>query len=218
MLTKYGKDNIIVLLTISLILILTGIGKGKYLTFTLAGVIIFIITMVFFRDPKRNVPEEALKDSSIIISPADGKVSQIETVYEEYFLKKECIRISIFLSPLDVHVNRVPSGGEVVFIDYKPGRFFAAYDHRASDKNEQSIIGIKNNSNTYVFKQIVGVLARRVIYELKVGDSVSTGQKFGMMRFGSRMDIFLEPGSEIHVELGQRVVGGETKIAKMISK
>lgn len=208
MLTKYGRDNIIVLLAISIVLILAGIGKEKLFTMALPGILLLIFTFMFFRSPKRKISSKAEEDPSCLLSPCDGKVMRIENVYEEHYLKSETIRISIFLAVTDVHTNRVPASGSVEYINYQKGRFFAAYDHRSSDKNEMSVFGVENSCNKYVFKQIVGIMARRIVYDLKVGDQVQSGNLFGMMRFGSRMDIYFPLGSEIKVKEGERVIGG----------
>jgi phosphatidylserine decarboxylase len=125
-------------------------------------------------------------------------------------------RISIFLSPLDVHVNRVPANGEIIFSDYQPGKFLVAMDHRASEENEQTIIGLRNSKGALLFKQMTGALARRIVNEAKPGDRFKAGDEFGMMKFGSRMDVIVPEGTQILVKEGDRVVGGETLLCRLV--
>jgi phosphatidylserine decarboxylase len=191
--------------------------ENKFLTYTFVviGLILTIFTLWFFRDPDRTIPQEALDDESLIVSPADGKVVQIETEIEPHYIKGESKRISIFLSPLDVHVNRTPVTGKVEFYEYIPGDYLVAYHPKSSEKNEHSRIGVHNKYGKVFFKQIVGLVARRIVCEVKVGDSLTVGDKIGMMKFGSRMDIALEPDAELLVKIGDVVVAGETIIAKL---
>lgn len=191
--------------------------ENKFLTFSFlaVGLILVFFTLWFFRDPGRVIPQEALNDESLIVSPADGKVVQIETEIEPHYIKGMSKRISIFLSPLDVHVNRTPVTGKVEFYEYIPGDYLVAYHPKASDKNEHSRIGVHNKYGKVFYKQIVGLVARRIVCELKVGDSITVGDKIGMMKFGSRMDIALEPDTELLVKVGDVVVAGETIIAKL---
>ncbi len=218
MLTRYGTDNIVIMLITSLILI--GLTyfianpwfKGFLLTL---GIIIALFTVWFFRDPDRMIPQEALNDESVIIAPADGKVVEVIEEVERHFIKKEAIRMSIFLSPLDVHVNRSPVSGEIKFYHYFPGDYLVAWHPKSSELNEHTQIGIENKYGKVFFKQIVGFLARRIVCEAKVGDSLSSGEKFGMMKFGSRMDIAVPTDSEILIKKGDVVVAGETIIARL---
>jgi phosphatidylserine decarboxylase len=218
MLTKYGLDNIIIMLGLGIILIVGAFFIGsKWISYPVAalGIVLAVFTFWFFRDPDRTVPEAAILDESIVISPADGKVVEIVREFEPYYLKSEVIRISIFLSPLDVHVNRAPVGGVVEYFDYKSGDYLVAYHPKSSEKNEQTHIGMKNNKGAIFFKQIVGVLARRLVWDIKTGDALKVGQRFGMMKFGSRMDIMINPASEVYIKIGDKVVAGESIIAKM---
>jgi len=218
MLTKYGLDNILVMLSIGIGLIVFSfffqVNILKYI-FIILGLLLILFTFIFFRDPDRTIPEEAQNNPRIILSPADGKVTEIIEIYENDYVKENTKRISIFLSPLDVHVNRSPVSGSVEYLDYIPGKFLAAYDHKASDQNEQSKIGVKNDYGKVLFKQIVGVLARRIVTDLIIGQEIKAGDKIGMMKFGSRMDIFLPINTEITVKVRDRVVAGETIIAKL---
>jgi phosphatidylserine decarboxylase len=219
MLTKYGTDNIIVMLAVGAILVFIGwyIPKSLY-TYILIipGIILIIFTFIFFRDPERNLPKGTVENPGYIISPADGKVLEVIDVHEERFMKADCRRISIFLSPLDVHVNRIPFSGVVKFFYYHKGDYLVAYHPKSSEKNEQTYIGVESEFGKILFKQIVGVLARRLVWDIKEGDTVRVGERFGMMKFGSRMDIFVLPGTEIFVKPGDRVVAGETIVGKML--
>lgn len=191
--------------------------ENKILTYSFVslGLVFALFTLWFFRDPDRTIPPEALADESIVIAPADGKIVQMEVENERHYIKGESKRVSIFLSPIDVHVNRTPVSGVVEFYEYVPGDYLVAYHPKSSEKNEHSRIGVKNKYGKVFYKQIVGLVARRIVCELKVGDSIQVGDKIGMMKFGSRMDIALEPDAEILVKIGDRVVAGETIIAKL---
>lgn len=218
MLTKYGVDNIIFFLLVSIILIVTGIlNYGKWFSFLslIFGILITIFTFIFFRDPKREIPSEALKNDCLILSPADGKITEIVEIYEDKYLQSNSLRISIFLSPLDVHVNRSPANGTVKYFEYIKGNYLVAYKSESSEKNEQTIIGIENSCGKIVFKQIVGILARRLVWDIKLNDKLEAGQKFGMMKFGSRMDIFLPLNCRIFVKTGQKVIAGESILASL---
>lgn len=218
MLSRYGTDNIIVMLLAGAIMLFLGYYfDNKFYSFPLylLGGILILFTLWFFRDPERLIPEAAKNDPSIIISPADGKVVEIIEEQEPHYIKDKVIRISIFLSPLDVHVNRSPVSGKVEFYHYNPGQYLVAYHPKSSDLNEQSRIGVQTKYGKVFFKQIVGIVARRLVCELKVGDSVDVGARFGMMKFGSRMDVMVSPDSEICVKVGDRVSAGLSTIAKL---
>jgi phosphatidylserine decarboxylase len=221
MLTKYGTGNIIVMIVTGLALIVGGFLVSnnivKYLLI-LPGLILIIFTFVFFRDPVRKVPEKAINDARYVVSPADGVVVNIEEIEEPLYMKKNVKRLSIFLSPLDVHVNRAPVTGEVEFYKYFPGKYLVAYHPKSSELNEQSKIGVMTDFGKVLFTQIVGVVARRLVCDLNVGDKIRVGEKFGMMKFGSRMDVYMETDTEILVKKDQRVVAGETIIAVLNDK
>ena len=206
------------MLCIAAVLLVSGyFVENKFLTYSFVGLglIFALFTLWFFRDPDRTIPPEAIADASIVISPADGKIVQMEVENERHYLKGESKRVSIFLSPIDVHVNRTPVSGVVEFYEYVPGDYLVAYHPKSSEKNEHSRIGVKTEYGKVFYKQIVGLVARRIVCELKVGDTIQVGDKIGMMKFGSRMDIAMEPDAEILVKIGDRVVAGETIIAKL---
>jgi phosphatidylserine decarboxylase len=162
----------------------------------------------FFRDPDRTVPLA----EGLIVSPADGRVVFAGEAAPETAPPGRWLQVSIFLSPLDVHINRVPIGGRVTRIAYRPGRFVAAYRADAGG-NELNEIWIDHDGQPVVARQVVGVLARRIVCRIAENDRVETGQRFGLMRFGSRMDVFVPTGAELMVRDGDRVRGGETVLA-----
>lgn len=173
-------------------------------------------TLYFFRDPQRVPPEEAA-GGTLLLAPADGRVVQVlHDVPEPLYLKGPATQVSIFLSPLNVHVNRVPADGEVEFVQYVPGEYLVAWHPKASEKNERSEIGLRHPSGTPVlFKQIAGAVARRIVYHLRVGDRVAAGQRYGIVKFGSRMDVLVPPHVEIFVKEGDRVAAGITIIGRL---
>lgn len=166
----------------------------------------------FFRDPERVVPQ----DPDVIVSPADGKVMVAGSADPRWAPPGEWKQVTIFLSPMDVHINRIPVGGRVTRIDYRAGRFLPAYGQAAND-NELNEIWIDHNGRTIVVRQVVGILARRIVCRVSEGDELQRGDRIGLMKFGSRMDVFLPPDAELLVAIGQRVVGGETWIANLRS-
>lgn len=170
----------------------------------------------FFRDPERTSP----RDPHIVLSPADGRVLIAGPALPDAAPApgpEAWQQISIFLSPMDVHVNRIPASGRVTRVTYSPGQFLPAYRHDAGGANERSEIWIDHEGQTVVARQIVGMLARRVVCRASVGDTVRAGDRFGIMKFGSRMDIFLPLTATIRVKPGQMVRGGETGIAVLHS-
>ena len=163
----------------------------------------------FFRDPERVSPT----DAHLVLSPADGRVLVAGATLPGASPEGEWQQVSIFLSPMDVHVNRVPAAGRITRVLYRPGRFLVASRKEAATENERSEIWIDHAGQTVVARQIVGFLARRVVCRATVGDQVRAGDRFGVMKFGSRMDVFLPPSATIRVKVGELVSGGETVIA-----
>ncbi len=163
----------------------------------------------FFRDPERVSPT----DANLVLSPADGRVLVAGATLPGASPEGDWQQVSIFLSPMDVHVNRVPAAGRITRVLYRPGRFLVASRKEAATENERSEIWIDHAGQTVVARQIVGFLARRVVCRATVGDEVRAGDRFGVMKFGSRMDVFLPPSATIRVKVGEMVSGGETVIA-----
>jgi phosphatidylserine decarboxylase len=168
--------------------------------------IVFLFNFYFFRDPERVIPN----GKNLILSPADGRIVLIEEVDEPYYFKEKVTRVSIFLSVFDVHVNRIPVNGKVEFVKYIKGKFLVAFADKASEVNEQSIIGIQHKKGKILFKQIAGIIARRIIYNVHDGDSVTAGDRFGLIRYGSRVDVFFPKNAKIKVKLKDKVFGGES--------
>jgi phosphatidylserine decarboxylase len=175
----------------------------------LGGVLLVLgaFVLYFFRDPQRTIPA----DPDAIVSPADGRVME---VVEEPFGETPGRRISVFLSIFDVHVNRTPVAGRISEIQYRKGQFYAAMRGRASEENEQNVIHVSSERGEVVFKQIAGWIARRILCWKAVGDSVTRGERVGMIRFGSRVDIWMPDRVEILVRRGQRVAGGSSILAR----
>jgi phosphatidylserine decarboxylase len=215
LITRYGVEVVISVLFLSLVLILISIffikiDFIKYVLILLScGLLIF--TIYFFRDPDRITP----KDENLIISPADGKVIQIKEVYEDKYLKMECTQISIFMSPLNVHVNRVPINGMVEYFEHIPGKYLVAFEEKSSTLNERTLIGINAGKQKLLFKQIAGFIARRIVADLKVGMKVKAGECFGMIKFGSRVDVLIPKTSVVRIKLNEIVRAGESILAEM---
>lgn len=166
-------------------------------------------TLYFFRDPDRHPPADA-RDNGLV-APADGRVVEIVDEEDPLYIDGPAQRVSIFLSPLDVHVNRVPARGTIEYERYRPGEYLVAWHPKASEKNERSELGVRHPSGTKVlFKQIAGAVARRIEYHIGEGDTVTAGQRFGIVKFGSRMDVLVPPHVELTIEKGQHVRAGET--------
>jgi len=186
------------------------------LGWTLIGIILVLITLAvaaFFRDPERNIPA----GENLVLAPADGKVVSIAPASEDGLFKGAATRISIFLSPLDVHINRMPVAGQIAEVNYKRGSFLAAYNAEASERNEQNALKIINGaSHSIGVVQIAGVLARRIVCRVKQGDKLARGARFGLIMFGSRTDTYLPKGCSVDVIEGQRVKGGETILGRFL--
>lgn len=165
----------------------------------------------FFRIPNRNFS----KGENLIIAPADGKVVVIEETFEPEYFKDNRLQVSIFMSPLNVHVNRSPINGIVKYLKYHPGKYLVAWHPKSSTENERTTVVIGNEKNTLLMRQIAGALARRICYYVKEGQPIAQNEEFGFIRFGSRVDIYFPVGTQIDVKIGQIVQGGITILAKM---
>jgi phosphatidylserine decarboxylase len=173
---------------------------------------LFVIILQFFRSPSI----EIATDETQVLCPADGKVVVIEEVEETEFLKDKRIQISVFMSPINVHINRNPIAGVVKYFKYHPGKYLVAWHPKSSTENERTTIAIQNSAGiTVLFRQIAGALARRIVWYVKEGDVVEQGQQFGFIKFGSRVDIFLPLGTKVNVTLGEVVKGGKTVLAEL---
>ena len=197
-------------LVVGIICILLGrTGSAGAVWNCLGGILIFLGLFVFyfFRDPNRTIPA----DPAIVVSPADGHVVEI---VDEPFDSVAGKRVTIFLAVWDVHVQRAPLAGTIAKVEYRPGKFLAAFRSRASEENEQNVIYMDTTKGRLVFKQIAGAIARRVICWKQPGEKVVLGERVGLIRFGSRVDIWLPAGVEIVTQRGQKVKGGESILAR----
>lgn len=164
----------------------------------------------FFRDPERAVPQ----DPNIVVSPADGRVMIAGPSDGRWAPSGDWKQVTIFLSPMDVHINRIPVDGRVTKIDYRHGKFLPAYNE-ASNDNEMNEIWVDHNGQTIVVRQVVGILARRIVCRVSEGQTLERGERIGLMKFGSRMDVFLPTTAELRVSVGERVMGGVTVLATL---
>jgi phosphatidylserine decarboxylase len=164
----------------------------------------------FFRDPERQVPE----DPDLVVSPADGRVMIAGPSDGRWAPPGSWKQVTIFLSPLDVHINRAPVAGRITRVDYRPGKFLPAYDERSND-NELNEVWVDYNGRPVVFRQVVGILARRIVCRVQEGQMLERGERVGLMRFGSRMDVFMPDDAVLDVRVGDRVIGGETVLATL---
>jgi len=192
---------------LSPLLILAGVAFWFGFNIPAAVLVVLILFVAFFF---RNPPRKISEDPRVIVSPADGKVVRLEKV-------GNVTQMSIFLSLFNVHVNRSPIAGRIEAIDYRPGKFMAAYHPAASRENERNIVMVSDGRINIVFTQIAGVVARRIVFWRKVGDRVAKGELVGLIRFGSRVDVLFPAGTEATVNVGDRVKGGSSQIGLMKS-
>ncbi len=177
----------------------------------------FVLTLLvlwvayFFRDPDRT----GVRGDEYVISPADGRVIDISEVDEPTFLNGRAIKISVFMNVFNVHVNRYPVSGRVTYVHYNPGKFLNAAADKASLENEQMSVGVQGASHRVLFRQIAGLVARRIVTYSRVGDDADQGERMGIIRFGSRVDVFIPVGSTVKVQLGERPVAGTTILAEL---
>lgn len=183
----------------------------KWMIYILSFLLLVTI-LQFFRSPYLTITTDEAK----VLCPADGKVVVIEETVETEFLKDKRIQISVFMSPVNVHINRNPISGVVKYFKYNAGKYLVAWHPKSSTENERTTIVTENSAGVSVlFRQIAGALARRIVWYVKEGDEVKQGEQFGFIKFGSRVDIFLPLGSKIKVEIGEKVKGGRTILAEL---
>jgi len=217
MFTKYGYTTIGIVAILTLLLITLSFfvqNNPLKVTILVIAAITLFLTLNFFRDPDRKTP----KEDGIIAAPADGKIIVIRENIANSFVGENCNQISIFMSPLNVHVNRIPISGKVDHLKYYEGKFIAAFEDKASENNERMETGIVTDKCKVLFTQIAGFLARRIVNDLRIGDSVSIGSRFGMIKFGSRVDIFVPGNWTPSVKLNDNVYAGETILFKLKAK
>ena len=209
MFTKYGYNTMgIVFIVVFILIVIITFSSSNYVRIPLILLALFLIvfTLNFFRDPDRTVPNK----DKIVVSPADGRVLFVKDVLDDKFLNSKAKMVSIFMSPLNVHVNRIPISGKVEYVKYIKGDYIAAFEDKASERNERNEIGITSAAGKVLFTQIAGFVARRIISDLKVGDSVNIGNRFGMIKFGSRVDIIVPFDWQVKVKKDDNVTAGET--------
>ena len=199
-----------------LVVVLSFLSRALFGPAVAVGVALVGFVVWFFRDPRRSPPADTT--GLTVVAPADGKVLEVSRSDRDDFLGGPACRVSIFLSPLDVHVNRSPVPGTVEHVRYVAGEYLVAWHPKSSERNERSEIGVRHPSGQRVlFKQIAGAVARRVVFHVSVGDRLELGERFGIVKFGSRMDVLMPPAAVVYVEKGKRVVAGETVIAQLPS-
>lgn len=208
-----GGSTILVITAVFLLALLswfifTNLWAG---TFLFLATCLWLLILYFFRDPNRQI----INQPGCVIGPGDGEVVEIAHEHEGRFLQADVIRISMFLDITDVHVQRVPLGGKVALVQHQPGKFLQAFRPEASDVNEFIAMIIEGEYGRILIKQIAGILARRCVNMMQPGDIIHTGQRFGLIKFSSRLDLFLPPDAQILVNIGDKVVGGLTPIAQL---
>lgn len=204
-----ATEGLKLIIPLAIFTVLTFLLNWKIAGFILLAITLFIL--FFFRDPQRVTPP----GDDLVVSPADGKVVVVKDIHESDYLHQDVKQISIFLSIFDVHVNRVPISGKVESVKYHPGKFHIAALEKASLENENSAMVIADGNTKILVKQIAGILARRIICYVRPGDVINKGERYGLICFGSRVDIFLPENSEIKVKLGDRVKGARDIIAAL---
>jgi len=211
--TRYGYDVVGVVVVLFLVGTLVSwlLLDDRIIRASIAGglLVLLAFTLYFFRDPERNTPS----GDGLVVSPADGKVLLVSDVTDTEYVHGAAVQISIFMSPFNVHVNRYPVSGTVEYFRHFPGEYLVAFDEKASLRNERTHIGIAHPRGRVLFKQIAGFIARRIIAEVREGDAAVAGARFGMIRFGSRVDVILPRSVTVHVRAGEHTVAGETVLA-----
>lgn len=209
MFTKYGYTTIGTATIISFLIIIIGIFVNNNLiriSLFVIAILLITFTLYFFRDPDRTPPER----NDVIVSPADGRVLFVKEIDDNKFIQGKALQVSIFMSPLNVHVNRIPISGKIDYLRHFEGRYVAAYDEKATDLNERTEIGINSKYGKVFFTQVAGMVARRIVNTLSIGDSVEISKRFGMIKFGSRVDVIVPLNWQEKVKKDESVVAGES--------
>ncbi|MDX1278521.1 phosphatidylserine decarboxylase family protein [Oceanihabitans sediminis] len=214
----FHKEGYKIIAITFIVVILAYILIDKFVTIEWLQIALFIVLaaflyliLQFFRNPKRNT----VVNDSQVISPVDGKVVVIEEVFEKEYFNEKRLQVSVFMSPLNVHVTRHPINGKVLFSKYHPGKYLVAWHPKASEENERTTVVVESESyGKVLYRQIAGALAKRIVNYAKVGDAVTQGTDSGFIKFGSRVDLYLPLDTNIKVSLNQKVRGGETVIAE----
>lgn len=214
MIHKEGIPSILLaVLVSSIIMVLFYLYLANFLWIgALLSAFILITILQFFRNPKRHIP---VVDENLVYAPADGKVVVIENTTEDEYLNEKTIQVSIFMSPINVHVNRMPLNGAVEYVKYHPGKYLVAWHPKSSTENERTTIVINNGRYKVLLRQIAGALARRIKWYVNKGDQLNQGEDIGFIKFGSRVDLFLPENALIKVKIGQIVYGNIDVIAEL---
>jgi phosphatidylserine decarboxylase len=214
---KLHREGFTIILITTLVLGAINVPLQIYFSESIASTIVLVISLLlylaivqFFRHPKRNIPT----GENLIIAPADGKIVVIEEVVESEYYKDKRRQVSIFMSPINVHVNRYPVSGKVAYQKYHPGKYLVAWHPKSSTENERTTVVVESAKGSILFRQIAGALAKRIVCYAKEGAEAKMGAEYGFIKFGSRIDLFLPLDAEICVEMNQKTVGGETIVAK----
>lgn len=211
--SKYGIDTLVrsllILVVVACFLMMLVHASAARVIIVSCAAILGGLILNFFRDPERRVPPEP----NIVVAPADGKVVFIKEIFEQDYLKQDAIQVSIFMSPLNVHVNRFPISGKVALFQHIDGDYGVAFHEKSSELNERTLIGVEASGYRVLFKQIAGVIARRIVAPLQVGQNAVCGERFGMIKFGSRVDVIIPKRSVLRIRIYDRVVAGETILA-----
>jgi len=217
MFTRYGYTTI----GIAAIIVFISISLSFFVHNNLLKALLIILPLIFlifclnfFRDPERTPPAQ----DNVVVSPADGKVLFVKEVMDNKFINGRAKQVSIFMSPLNVHVNRIPIDGKVEYVKYYEGEYLVAFEDKSSEKNERAEFGINSKYGKVLFRQIAGFIARRIIYRIKEGDNVKIGERFGMIKFGSRVDVIVPLNWQEKVKKNDMVFAGETILFEHIGQ
>lgn len=216
---SFAREGLVFILSAAALSAVTYIGavRARSWPMWLAAFVLTLLTLwvaYFFRDPERT----GERGPDVVIAPADGRVVHVMEVDEPAFMQGRAMRVSIFMNVFNVHVNRYPSTGVVKYLHYNPGKFLNAATEKSSLENEQSSVGIETPRGRVMMRQIAGLIARRIITYSKVDDAAEQGQRMGLIRFGSRVDVFLPIGTPVLVKVGEHTVAGTTVIARFGGK
>ena len=213
--TKYGTDVVAKSVVIAAVVLAVtfGLVRVSVVRYGAAAAVVVVMAFVlnFFRDPELTPPGK----EGVVVSPADGRVVVVREMFEKEYLRQDAVQISIFMSPLDVHVNRIPVSGTVTYYKHIPGRFGVAFRDKSSEENERTHIGIERRNLKVFISQISGAVARRIVSEVRIGQQVRIGDRFGMIKFGSRVDVLVPKTMAVTVKLNDRVLAGESVLAEL---
>lgn len=214
---KIHKEGHKILITFLLILAVANFLIYWYLPeylnlSSIASLGLFLLVLQFFRNPRREI---MVSDNNLVYAPADGKIVVIEEAYESEYFNDKRLQVSIFMSPTNVHVNRNPVSGTVNYFRYHPGKYLVAWHPKSSTENERTTMVIDNGEDEVLLRQIAGAMAKRIVAYVHEGDQVHQGKDFGFIKFGSRVDLYLPLDAKIDVQMGQKVKGNKTVIARL---